>query len=134
MKGRERMIQLLTEQYERWEEEEYRNIKNGSGMRGSSGDLSIYTFYDLFNEVAWRLNVMCDIEIIEKLKKLKKEGEVFNQMVGSLYSNIKADEINELVNDLKENYGIDPHIYQAIPGRADFSYVDRLIEQYDRRK
>ena len=132
MKGRERMIQLLTEQYERWEEEEHRNIKNGSGMRGSSGDLSMYTFYDLFNEVAWRLNVMCDIEILEKLKELKQHGEVFNQLTGSLYSNIEADKINDLVNDLKENYGIDIDIYQWMPGRADFSHIDRLIEQYDR--
>ena len=126
------MIQLLTEQYERWEEEEQRNVNNGSGMRGSSGDLIKYSFDTLFNEVAWRLMVMSDAEILEKLKELKKCGEVFNQLTGSLYSGIEADKINDLVNDLEENYGIDVKIRQIIPGRADFSYVDRLIEQYDR--
>lgn len=126
------MIQLLTEQYDQWEEEEQRNEDNGSGMRGLSGDLMQYSLDTLFNEIVWRLMIMKDAEILEKLKELKKHGEVFNKLTGSLYSNIKADEINDLVNDLKENYGIDTHIYQAIPGRADFSYVDRLIEQYDR--
>lgn len=126
------MIQLLTEQYERWEEEEQRNVNNGSGMRGPSGDLIKYSFDTLFNEVAWRLMVMSDAEILEKLKELKKCGEVFNQLTGSLYSGIEADKINDLVNDLEENYGIDVKIRQIIPGRADFSYVDRLIEQYDR--
>ena len=132
MKNKKRMIQLLTEQYERWEEEEQRNVNNGSGMRGSSGDLIKYSFDTLFNEVAWRLMVMSDAEILEKLKELKKCGEVFNQLTGSLYSGIEADKINDLVNDLEENYGIDVKIRQIIPGRADFSYVDRLIEQYDR--
>lgn len=126
------MIQLLTEQYDRWEKEEQENIDRGAGMRGSNGDLTMVSFDTLFNEVAWRLMVMSDAEILEKLKKLKQEGEVFNQMVGSLYSNIKADEINAIIYDLKENYGIDTHVWQRIPGRADFSYVDRLIEQYDR--
>lgn len=126
------MIQLLTEQYDRWEKEEQENIDCGAGMRGSSGDLTMVSFDTLFNEVAWRLMVMKDVEILEKLKKLKVAGEVFNQMVGSLYSNIKADEINDLVNDLEENYGIDVKISQIIPGRADFSYVDRLIEKYGR--
>lgn len=130
MKGRKRMIQLLTEQYDRWEKEEQDNIDCRAGMRGSSGDLTMVSFDTLFNEVAWRLMVMRDVEILEKLKKLKVAGEVFNQMVGSLYSNIKADEINDLVNDLEENYGIDVKISQIMPGRADFSYVDRLIEKY----
>lgn len=124
------MIQLLTEQYDRWEKEEQDNIDCRAGMRGSSGDLTMVSFDTLFNEVAWRLMVMRDVEILEKLKKLKVAGEVFNQMVGSLYSNIKADEINDLVNDLEENYGIDVKISQIMPGRADFSYVDRLIEKY----
>lgn len=70
-----------------------------------------------------------NVEILEKLKYLKSCGEVFNQMTGSLYSNIKADEINEIIYDLKENYGIDPCVYQKTPGRADFSFVDRLIER-----
>ena len=126
------MIQLLTEQYDRWEKEEQRNVDKDAGMRGPNGDLTKYSFDTLFNEVAWRLMVMRDVEILEKLKKLKQEGEVFNQMVGSLYSNIKADEINEIIYDRKENYGIDIDIYQWMPGRADFSHIDRLIEQYDR--
>ena len=126
------MIQLLTGQYDRWEKEEQENIECRAGMRGSSGDLTMVSFDTLFNEVAWRLMVMKDVEILEKLKKLKVEGEVFNQMVGSLYSNIKADEINEIIYDLKENYGIETKVWQCIPGRADFSYVDRLIERYEK--
>ena len=56
MKDRKRMIQLLAEEYDKWEREEQKNIDNGSGMRGSNSDLSGFSFDDLFNEVVWRLS------------------------------------------------------------------------------
>ena len=131
MNDRNRMIQMLTEQYDRWEKEDQENYENGSGPKGPNGSLMYYSFDTLFNEVVWRLKIMKDEEIRVKLKDLKKEGEIFNQQVGSLYSGITADRINNLLTDLKENYGIDVPYSQPCPGRIDLSILDKLIKRYE---
>ena len=129
MKCRGRVLQLLTEEYDKWAEEEQKNIDNGCGMRGSNGGLCEYSTSDLFNEIVWRLSKDINKEILEKLQKLQSLGVVFNQQVGYLYSSITADEINKVMDDLRENYDIEIKFYQPAPGRIDLSYVDRLIER-----
>ena len=129
MKCRGRVLQLLTEEYEKWAKEEQKNIDNGCGMRGSNGSLGEYSTSDLFNEIVWRLSKDINKEILEKLQKLQSLGVVFNQQVGYLYSSITADEINKVMDDLRENYDIEIKFYQPMPGRIDLSYVDRLIER-----
>ena len=127
MNDRNRMIQMLTEQYDRWEE----NYDNGSDTKRPDESLSGFSFNDLFSEIIWRLKILKDVEILEKLKDLKKEGDIFNQQVGSLYSGITADRINNLLTDLKENYGIDVPYSQPCPGRIDLSILDKLIKRYE---
>ena len=51
MNDRNRMIQMLTEQYDRWEREEQENYDNGSGQKGPDGSLMYHSFDNLFNEV-----------------------------------------------------------------------------------
>ena len=51
----ENIVRKLLELYDRWNEEEQRNIDNGSGMRGSNSDLSGFSIDDLFNEVIFKL-------------------------------------------------------------------------------
>lgn len=121
------MIQMLTEQYDRWEE----NYDNGSDTKRPDESLSGFSFNDLFSEIIWRLKILKDVEILEKLKDLKREGDIFNQQVGSLYSGITADRINNLLTDLKENYGIDVPYHQPCPGRIDLSILDKLIKRYE---
>ena len=94
--------------------------------------------YIIFNRIyssilkcIWRLKILKDVEILEKLKDLKREGDIFNQQVGSLYSGITADRINNLLTDLKENYGIDVPYHQPCPGRIDLSILDKLIKRYE---
>lgn len=51
-------------------------------------------------------------------------------MVGSLYSGICADEINEILDTLNEKYGVKVSYYQMIPGRVQFYNLDSLIKEY----
>lgn len=131
MKDRNRIIQMLTEQYDIWDRQQQEDFDNGSGFKGPNGSLMEFSFNDLFNEVIWRLKILKDAEIREKLKDLKREGDIFNQQVGSLYSGITADRINDLLTDLKENYGIDVPYHQPCPGRIDLSILDKLIKRYE---
>ena len=127
MNDRNRMIQMLTEQYDRWEE----NYDNDSDAKRPDGSLSLFSFNDLFSEIILRLKVLKDLEILEKLKDLKREGDLFNQQVGSLYSGMTADRINNLLTGLKENYGIEVPYRQPCPGRIDLSILDKLIKRYE---
>lgn len=77
-----------------------------------------------------KVNYIDRRNILEKLNKLKSLGEAFNQMTGSLYSGICADEINEILDDLNDNYGVKVNYYQYIPGRVNFTNINKLIEQY----
>ena len=122
---------MLTEQYDIWDRQQQEDFDNGSGFKGPNGSLMEFSFNDLFNEVIWRLKILKDAEIREKLKDLKREGDIFNQQVGSLYSGITADRINDLLTDLKENYGIDVPYHQPCPGRIDLSILDKLIKRYE---
>ena len=122
---------MLTEQYDIWDRQQQEDFDKGSGFKGPNGSLMEFSFNDLFNEVIWRLKIMKDAEIREKLKDLKSEGDLFNQQVGSLYSGITADRINNLLTDLKENYGIDVPYHQPCPGRIDLSILDKLIKRYE---
>jgi hypothetical protein len=131
MKDRNRIIQMLTEQYDIWDKQQQKDFDNGSGFKGQNGSLMGFSFDDLFNEVIWRLKIMENEEIRVKLKDLKMEGDIFNQQVGSLYSGITADRINNLLTDLKENYGIDVPYRQPCPGRIDLSILDKLIKRYE---
>lgn len=69
-------------------------------------------------------------EIYDLLIQLRKLSEAFNQMVGYLYSNICADEISGLINELKEKYNVTVNYYQYMPGRICYTNLDRLIELY----
>ena len=68
-------------------------------------------------------------EIKKLLNELKWRGEAFNQMGGFLYSNILADEMTSILNDLK-SHDVEVSYYQCIPGRIYFSNLDELIKKY----
>jgi len=64
------------------------------------------------------------------LDELERLGHAFNSMVGSLYSGICADEINNIINILKEQYNVKVSWYQPIPGRVEFSNLIELKKEY----
>lgn len=68
--------------------------------------------------------------VLEKLVELKRLGEAFNQMVGGLYSSICADEINQIINDLKDHHSIEVTWWQPQNGRVVFKNINTLIEKY----
>jgi len=68
-------------------------------------------------------------QIYDNLIELKKLSEAFNKMGGYLYSSICADEMNVILEKLKK-YQVEVNYYQWIPGRVEFSNLDKLIEQY----
>ena len=72
-------------------------------------------------------------EIYDLLIQLKKLSEAFNQMIGSLYSGICADEMNEILDELKK-MDVKVTYYQYIPGRVRFTNLDKLIEKYNEEK
>ena len=67
--------------------------------------------------------------ILELLNELKLREEIFNQLLGSLYSNICADEINEIILEL-EKFDVKVEYYQWIPGRVKFTNLDKLLNEY----
>ena len=68
--------------------------------------------------------------ILEKLVELKRLGKAFNQMGGSLYSGICADEMNQIMNDLKEHYNVEVIWKQPQEGRVTFTNLNILIIEY----
>ena len=70
-------------------------------------------------------------EIYGLLIKLRDLSEAFNKMVGSLYSGICADEINELLDILNEKYGVKVSYWQPYAGRVSFTNLQSLIEKYE---
>jgi len=69
-------------------------------------------------------------EIYDLLCKLKKKSELFNMMVGSLYSSICADEMSNINYTLKYTYSVDVQFYQPCEGRVIFYNLDKLINEY----
>jgi len=67
--------------------------------------------------------------IFELLIELKNREEAFNKMIGSLYSNICADEINEIIWEL-EKFDVKVDYYQYKPGRVTFTNLEKLLEKY----
>jgi len=72
-------------------------------------------------------------EIYDLLLQLKSLSEAFNQMVGSLYSGICAGEMNDILDTLNGKYNVKVNYYQYIPGRVNYTNLDRLIELYGKR-
>lgn len=64
------------------------------------------------------------------LNELKLKGEVFNQMTGSLYSSIVADEMTKIINELYIKYGIDIKFWQPCDGRVCWVNLSGLIKKY----
>lgn len=69
-------------------------------------------------------------EIKKLLNELKWRGEAFNEVGGFLYSNILADEMTSILNDLK-SHDVEVSYYQHVPGRIHFNNLDELIKKYD---
>lgn len=69
-------------------------------------------------------------EIYDLLCELKKKAELFNMMTGSLYSQIVADEMNDINYKLKYTHSIDVQFYQPCDGRVTFYNLDALIDEY----
>ena len=69
-------------------------------------------------------------EIYDNLIKLKNLSEAFNNMGGYLYSSICADEMNEIIHTLQNKYEVNVEYWQCMPGRVDFTNLDKLIEKY----
>ena len=71
--------------------------------------------------------------VLESLYNLQKLCDVFNQMGGSLYSEICADEMNKIIRILNETFDIGVNYYQAVPGRVEFTNLKTLIEEYENK-
>ena len=68
--------------------------------------------------------------VLESLYNLRKLCDTFNQMSGSLYSEICADEMNKIIQILNETFDIGVNYYQDAPGRVKFTNLKTLIEEY----
>ena len=71
--------------------------------------------------------------VLESLYNLRKLCDVFNQMGGSLYSEICADEMNKIIRILNETFDIGVNYYQDVPGRVKFTNLKTLIEEYENK-
>ena len=72
--------------------------------------------------------------VLESLYNLRKLCDVFNQMSGSLYSEICADEMNKIIQILNETFDIGVNYYQDVPGRVKFTNLKTLIEEYENKE
>ena len=70
-------------------------------------------------------------EIYDLLIKIRDLSEAFNNMGGYLYSSICADEINEIINTLKNKYDVNVNYWQPSDGRVSFTNLQSLIEKYE---
>ncbi len=70
-------------------------------------------------------------EIYDLLIKLRDLSEAFNNMTGYLYSGICADEINEIIETLKNKYDVNVNYWQPYDGRVNFTNLQSLIEKYE---
>lgn len=73
-----------------------------------------------------------DKEIYGHLVHLRGLSEAFNKMGGALYSGICADEMNEIIDELRNKYKIEIHYWQPMAGRVDFENLDELIKKYEK--
>ena len=71
--------------------------------------------------------------VLESLYNLRKLCDTFNQMSGSLYSEICADEMNKIIQILNETFDIGVNYYQDVPGRVKFTNLKTLIEEYENK-
>ena len=71
--------------------------------------------------------------VLESLYNLQKLYDIFNQMSGSLYSEICADEMNKIIQILNETFDIGVNYYQDVPGRVKFTNLKTLIEEYENK-
>ena len=71
--------------------------------------------------------------VLESLYNLRKLCDVFNQVSGSLYSEICADEMNKIIQILNETFDIGVNYYQDVPGRVKFTNLKTLIEEYENK-
>ena len=71
--------------------------------------------------------------VLESLYNLRKLCDVFNQVSGSLYSEICADEMNKIIQILNETFDIGVNYYQDVPGRVKFTNIKTLIEEYENK-
>ena len=71
--------------------------------------------------------------VLESLYNLQKLCDIFNQMSGSLYSEICADEMNKIIQILNETFDIGVNYYQDVPGRVKFTNLKTLIEEYENK-
>ena len=71
--------------------------------------------------------------VLESLYNLRKLCDVFNQMSGSLYSEICTDEMNKIIQILNETFDIGVNYYQDVPGRVKFTNLKTLIEEYENK-
>ena len=99
-------------------------------MRHSSSSFFIYFPGFCYIYIMMEVNQNYKVEIYNLLINLRNLSNAFNQMVGSLYSGICADEINEILDTLNERYGVKVSYYQMIPGRVQFNNLDSLIKEY----
>ena len=72
--------------------------------------------------------------VLESLYNLRKLCDVFNQVSGSLYSEICADEMNKIIQILNETFDIGVNYYQDVPGRVKFTNLKTLIEEYENKE
>ncbi len=73
-----------------------------------------------------------DKEIYGHLVHLRGLSETFNKMGGALYSSICADEMNEIINELRDKYKVEIHYWQPMAGRVNFENLDKLIKKYEK--
>jgi hypothetical protein len=71
-------------------------------------------------------------EIYDLLIQLRDLAKAFNSMTGYLYSGICADEINEIIDILKNKYDVKVNYWQPSEGRVSFTNLQSLIEKYEK--
>ena len=71
-----------------------------------------------------------DKEIYGLLTDLKKRGEVFNKMVGTIYPGICAEDMNKIMYKLEHKFHIDVKWRQPSLHHIEFINLDNLIEKY----
>jgi hypothetical protein len=73
-----------------------------------------------------------DKEIYGLLVHLRGLSEAFNKMGGALYSGICADEMDEIIDELRIKYKIEIYYWQPMAGRVDFKNLDELIKKCEK--
>ena len=75
-----------------------------------------------------------DKEIYGLLTELRGLGQAFNQMVGTLYPSVCADEMDKIMYKLEHKHKIKVNWYCPTKNSVRFRNLKDLLEKYDSKK